>query len=357
MQSSLCLSIAALVLGGCARARERPPADDAPPTSTDAGTTPDAGEVPPPPADDPVEPVWRPDAAEARVKSPNQRMHFTAGLPFRILADGNDPLAYECPPGHPPYNCPDSAMTFYIDGAVAGIRPPDPANQNLWELRMPGGLPAGDHVLTVRFQPHAAPAVDGLVPIYIHVDPLPAHAHTVSLTSDVVLSGANDLEWTDTIAIGHRQPGRAVPGYAGNVTIHNSFVTGLAAFDNQVGIDITTTGAVDIAGSIFEATAPLHLVVNGSAPIRIVGNELRSTNYVTYVSADPSRSPILDVSGSTSGATVMQGNNIAAGIVRIAGMPGWQIGGLRDSQSNIFIGPRCVLQLDDSPNATIQGNY
>src|SRR5215470_13544793 len=233
MQStSLCLSIAAVVLGGCARTRERPPADDAPPTTTDAGTTPDAGVVPPPPTDDPVEPVWRPNAAEARVKSPNQRMHFTAGLPFRILADGNDPLAYECPPGHPPYNCPDSAMTFYVDGAVVGTRLPDPGNQNLWELRMPGGLTPGDHVLTVRFQPHATPAVDGLVPIYIHVDPMPTHAHTVNLTSDVVLSGATDLDWTDTIVIGNGHTVHAAPGYSGKVAIRDSFVTGLAAFDN-----------------------------------------------------------------------------------------------------------------------------
>jgi hypothetical protein len=97
--------------------------------------------------------------------------------------------------------------------------------------------------------------------------------------------------------------------------------------------------------------------VNGSAPITLRDNELRSTNYVTYVSSDPNRSPILELSGSTSGAKVMQGNNIGAGIVKITGMPGWQIGGLADSQSNIFVGPRCVLDLDDSSNAKIQGNY
>jgi hypothetical protein len=53
----------------------------------------------------------------------------------------------------------------------------------------------------------------------------------------------------------------------------------------------------------------------------------------------------------------MQGNNLAAGIVHITSMAGWQVGGLRDSQSNVFIGPRCMLDLDGSPNAVIQGNY
>jgi hypothetical protein len=284
-------------------------------------------------------------------------MHFTAGLPFRILADGNDPRAYECPPGHPPYACPDSSMAFAIDGQVVGTVPPDPDNYDLWELRLPAGLPAGDHVLTVRFTPHDAPAVDGLVPVRIHVDPMPAHARTVDLSSDLVLTGGTDLDWSDALVRGHGHKVTAAPGYTGKITIHDSFVTGLAAFDNQIGLDVTTTGAVDLSNSIFEATAPLRLVVNGSAPVSITGNEFRSTNYVTYVSADPTRSPILDLAGNTSGAKTMQGNNVGGGIVRITGMAGWQIGGLHDAQGNIFVGPRCVLDLDGSPEATIQGNY
>jgi hypothetical protein len=350
----------AVMFGGCGGGTNGSDADSGPSggSSTGGGSDGSGGTVgQPPPTTDPVERPWGPNDVEARVKSPGQRMHFTAGLPFRILADANDPMAYECPPGHPPYACSDSSVTFLIDGAAVGTVPPDPNNQNLWELRLPGGLSAGDHVITVRFQPHAAAPVDGLVPVYIHVDPVPVHANTVTLTSDLVLSGSTDLVWDDAVVRGNGHTVRAAPGYSGKVLIHDSLVTGLAAFDNQLGVDVTTTGGVDISGSIFEATAPLRLVVNGSAPISLVGNELRSTNYVTYVSADPTRSPILDISGSTTGTKMMQGNNIGAGIVHITGMSGWQIGGLRDSQSNIFIGPRCVLNLEDSPNATIQGNY
>src|SRR4051812_42636211 len=53
----------------------------------------DAG--PAPNAIDPVEPVWPHNHAAARVKSPGQQMHFTAGLPFRILADAFDPNDYQ----------------------------------------------------------------------------------------------------------------------------------------------------------------------------------------------------------------------------------------------------------------------
>jgi hypothetical protein len=314
-------------------------------------------DVGPPPSEDPVEPVWHFSSVEARVKSPGQRMHFTVGLPFRFLADANDPLAYECPPGHPPYVCTDSSVAFFVDGAMVGSAAPDANNQDLWELRMPGGLSLGDHVLTVRFTPHAAAAVDGLVPIYIHVDPMPSHANQVNLTSDLVLSGNTDLNWTDAVVTGNGHKVTSAPGYTGQVIIKNSMVTGLAAFDNQIGIAVTTSSTVDIESSIFEATAPLQLAVNGSAPITISNNEFRSTNYVTYVSADPTRSPILALSGNTSGAKVMQGNNIGAGIVLITGMSGWQIGGLHDHLSNILVGPRCVIDLENSPNATIQGNY
>jgi hypothetical protein len=355
-----------LALVGCSKGRsgaggddtgggdDGPPTDGSDPGGSDAGMT---GPVEPPPAIDPIEPVWPQDRVAARIKSPGQRMKFTAGLSFRILADANDPRQWECPPGSPPYVCSDSSMTFYVDGQPVGTVPPDPNNQNLWELRLPNGLSAGDHVLTVKFKPHAVATIDGWVPIYIHVDPMPTKARTVSLTADLVLSGTQNLDWTDTIVKGNGFSVRAASGYSGKVTIKNSFVTGLASFDNKIGIDVTTSGGVEIDGSTFEATAPLRLAVNGTSPVTIRNSEFRSTNYVTYVSSDPNKSPILDISGNTSGAKVMQGNNVGAGIVRISGMSNWQIGGLKDSLGNVFIGPRVVLELNSSSNAQVQGNY
>src|SRR5690349_15446809 len=49
-----------------------------------------------------VEPLTSPIAVYTRVKSPGPQMHFTAGLPFRFLADAYDPNEFTCPPGHPP---------------------------------------------------------------------------------------------------------------------------------------------------------------------------------------------------------------------------------------------------------------
>lgn len=367
VRSTFTGGVVALVLAACSA--RSPALTDASSRPTDAASPGDGqalsdGRLPdgPPPVESPIEPVWRSDINAARVKSPGQRMRFTAGLPFRMLADGQDVNAYLCPsvgppPARPPYVCPDSSMAFFVDGKRVGAVPPDPGNENLWELRLSQGLPVGDHVITVQFAPHNAPPVDGSVPVYITVEPRPDHAKVIELTSDILLTGNTDLNWIDATVIGNGHKVTAAAGHTGKIAISNSFVTGLSSFDSGEGIDVTTQGAVEITGSIFEATGPVRFVVNGNAPIAINGNEFRSTNFVTFVSADPTRSPILNLAGNTSGTKVMRGNNFAAGIVLITGMSNWQIGGLSNRDSNIFIGPRCLLDLEGGSAAKIQGNY
>jgi hypothetical protein len=65
---------------------------------------------------------------------------------------------------------------------------------------------------------------------------------------------------------------------------------------------------------------------------------------------------VLELAGSGVGAKVMQGNRIGAGVVRVRG-DGWQIGGLAAGEGNVLIGPRVVLEMIDSSNSTVQGNY
>ncbi len=307
---------------------------------------------------DPVEPLYNPSGASTRIKSPAPQMHFTAGLPFRFFADSFDPNDWMCPPGHPPYACPDSSENFYVDGNLVGTLPPNANNYNYWELRLPSGLTAGDHTLTVSFIAHnsGGVAVNGAVPVYIHIDAAPTHANTVNLNSDLVLSGSTNLNWTDTTVHGNGFKVTTASGYTGSITINNSFIHGLSTYDG-FSIDANTSGSVDIQNSIFEATAPLRLVVSGSGNIVIKNNEFRSNNYVTYVSSDPDKSPILDIAGSTTGSKIMQGNNFGGGIVSINGMGGWQIGGLSDGQGNVFMGPRAVLKLTNASSGTLQGNY
>jgi len=314
-------------------------------------------------ADDPIEPIWNDLGGNAtRIKSPAQHMHFIAGLPIRILADALDVNAWVCPPGHPPYVCPGSEERFYVDGQLVGSVPPSEDDFNLWELRLPAGLAAGDHVLTVKFVPYnqstggGGTPINGFVPVTIHVDPAPVHGGTITLTQNLVLSGTTDLNWTDKTFIGNGFKVTSAANYTGHVTIQDSFVSGLGSF-NVAGMDVTTTSAITIQNSTFEATGAMRFAAQGSAPLTVRNNELRANNMVTFVANDPSVPVMLELVGSTTGAKVVQGNRLGAGMLNINGGSGWQIGGLNAGDGNVVIGARAVLHIINSSNDNIQGNY
>jgi hypothetical protein len=289
-------------------------------------------------------------------------MHYTAGLPFRMLADVRDTNAWMCPPGHPPYVCAGTQEGFYIDGRLVGTIPPSATDFNLWELRLPSGLAAGDRVITVTYVPYnsstggGGAAIDGEIPVTIHVDAPPAHANTFILRKDMTLSGSTDLNWSDATVIGNGFKVVASPGWVGRVIIQNSFVHGLGSY-GVLGINVATSGSIAIQGTTFEATGAMKFGSQGSAPITVTNNELRSNNLFNYVSNDPTVPVVLELDGSTSGAKVVQGNRIGSGILMLNGGNGWKVGGLTAGQDNVFMGARAVLELMDSSNDTIQGNY
>jgi hypothetical protein len=289
-------------------------------------------------------------------------MHFTAGLPFRMLADVRDTNAWQCPPGHPPYVCAGTQERFYVDGLLAGTAAPSSTDFNLWELRLPNGLTAGDHVVTVTYVPYnpntgsGGTPINGEIPITIHVDAMPSHSGTVALTQDLVLSGSTDLDWSDKTVIGNGFKVTSTAGWSGRVNIQNSFVHGLGGF-NVPGIDVATSGSLSIQGSTFEATGAMRFGAQGSAAITVKNNELRSNNLFNYSSDNPSVPVILELDASASGAKLVQGNRIGAGMLLINGGDGWQIGGVAAGEGNIFMGPRAVLQITDSSNDEVQGNY
>jgi hypothetical protein len=311
---------------------------------------------------DPIEPIWREVATQTRVKSPAQHMRFTARTPLRLLADALDLNAGLCPPGHPPYVCPGVEERFYVDAALVGTVPPNPDDYNLWELRLPNGLLEGDHVLTVKYVPYnpsthgGGTPIDGSVPVTIHIDPAPVHGGTVTLTHNLVLSGSTDLNWTDKTVIGNGFTVTSADGYAGHVIVEGSNVTGLGSF-TAVGIDLSTSASISIQHSIFEATGAMRFGAEGHATLTVKDNELRANNMVTYEASDPSVPVMLELVGNTSGARVVQGNRVGAGMLRINGGNGWQIGGLNAGEGNVLIGARAVLDLVNSSHDTIQGNY
>jgi hypothetical protein len=312
---------------------------------------------------DPIEPPWNEQGGNAtRIKSPAPHMHFTAGVPLRILADALDTDAWVCPPGHPPYVCPGTEERFFVDGQLVGTAPPSTVDFNLWELRLPNGLPEGDHVLTVKYVPYnqatggGGTPINGFVPITIHIDPAPVHGGTITLTQNLVLSGATDLDWTDKTIIGNGFRVTSAANYTGRVLIQGSMIRGLGNF-TATGIDVTTSGTVSIQNSLFEATGAMRFAAQGSATLTVKDNELRANNMITYVADNPAVPVTLELVGGTSGAKVVQGNRLGGGMLRINGGSGWQIGGLGAGEGNVLIGVRAVLDLADTSHDNIQGNY
>lgn len=324
------------------------PAPTEPPTCVDCVT-------------DPIEAPWSEvGPAATRIKSPAQHMHFTEGAPFRILADARDPNAWMCPPGHPPYVCPDTQVRFFVNGELVAFATPSATDFNLWEARLPNGLPAGDHVLTVAYVPYnpstgaGGTPVQGLAPVTIHVDPAPVKSGTVTLTENVVLSGATPLDWSDVTVVGNGFTVTAAANYSGNIVIDNAMVTGLGNFTAR-GIDIATSGSVTVEGSVFEATGGMRFTAQGTLTVR--DNELRANNLFTYVSNNPDVPVVLELASSTAGGKTVHGNRLGAGILRIRGGSLWQIGGLAAGEGNVLMGPRAVLEIVNSSNNRIQGNY
>jgi hypothetical protein len=133
-------------------------------------------------------------------------------------------------------------------------------------------------------------------------------------------------------------------------------IRGLGSFSTP-GISVATSGSVSIQDSIFEATGAMQFATQGGATVTVRNNELRANNLITYVADDPSVPVVLELSAGNGGARTVQGNRIGGGLLRINGGDGWQIGGLAAGEGNVLIGVRAVLDLVNSSNDLIQGNY
>ena len=292
-----------------------------------------------------------PRGAFVGYKSPASGMHFTEGIPIRVLADAIDPGGWQ----GKTRKMEAEETRFYVDGKLVATVPPLPTGYNYFETILTG-LKVGPRVLTLE-STNFGGGVATSDPVTITIDPPARRAKTLTLAQDLVLDGATDLDWTDTVVDGKGFKVRSAPGWKGSVVIRGSFVTGLGAWTTP-GIDVKTSGgSVTIERSVFEGTGAVFVGVDGTGGMTIRSNEFRSSNLIKFVSSNPSRSPVFRATGNASGTKVFQSNRVGAGILEFEGMSGWLIGGDTDAESNIFIGPRCVLNLLRCRSVRVIGNY
>jgi hypothetical protein len=293
-------------------------------------------------------------------KSPGPGMHFTEGQPLIVFADLFD--------SHSGYGFIINGVGWpqlqvlvdgvvQIDGATGKDTAPganmldgngnaSPVDFNRFSV---SGLAAGTHQVVVRGLFAPPPDSDGATvdsePIVIFVDPVPAGLTMMSLTGNVT----GTVNWNNVFVVGN--------GYTvapTSISIKNSLVTGLGSLTTP-GID-GAVSSVDIEGSIFEATGAVHLKTTGDAIVK--NSEFRANNLIAFDASDPDASPAVQFSGTSSQSKTFQGNAIGAGRLVFDGTSNWLIGGDTDDQTNILIGPRCSIYVQNGgTNITIRGNY
>lgn len=287
-------------------------------------------------------------------------MTFTEGLPVRVLADGIDINGWQNPEGQ----MEALEVRFYVDGVLKVTDGPS-RGYNHFEAVLTG-LNAGAHTLTTESSNYGGVTKTSPFPVTIVIEPAPAKASTINLSADLVLSGSTNLDWQNVRVNGNGFRVTSASGWTGNIIIRNALITGLAVTALEVpnttnagspGIDVTTGGSVTIESSVFEWNGANYFRVNGSGAVSVRHNEFRASAYIPFVSSDPERSPVLQFQGPSTGVKVFQANKVGAGYLYVIGMSNWLIGGDYDSLSNVLIGPRINIRVDNSANIRIKGNY
>ncbi len=303
-----------------------------------------------------LRPAAAAETRELHFKSPAPGMRFTAGLPLQVWADiiPRD----DDHPGWPQAEC------RWDDQPVGSRVYGNNQAYDYFPFTVPGALVTpGRHTLTLSGFGRGGPTRPPQQALTIEIDRWPTDKRVVEITADTTFT---DLNWTDVAVRGN---GHTV-SVKGSLTIKRSLITGLGSLaivdpshadpDSAKmvqGLAAALTGPVDVEDSIFEATGAVRLAIDGDGPVAIVNNEFRANNFIKFVPSRPDASPVIEISGKNATAKRFQGNRIAAGIVRFDGMSNWRIGGATDAQSNVLIGPRCVLALDNCHDLHVIGNY
>jgi hypothetical protein len=229
---------------------------------------------------------------------------------------------------------------------------------------MSTGVTAGTYEVYARTVTPEGSRESVHIPITV-IDVPPHSGPNLDLSSDRVLGGTESLEILGmpgaralvTSSNGSRIT--SAPGWSGHLTIRNADIIGLGSMDVPA-IEVTAQGTntIEISGSVFDRCGPLGLTANDQAPVILQGNTIQP-NTLTPVNSEADYAgshPSITVSGSSSAAKRFQGNNVGVSFVRFD-TNHWLVGGDTDAEANVIIGVRATLELINSVDNTIRGNF
>lgn len=291
---------------------------------------------------------------------PVSGQHFLAPAALRVFVSAQDINNW-------PNKNRAASVEFMVDDTVAATIPGDQSEYWIYKTTL-SGVADGSHRIWVRGH-----FVDGKVfdsaAALISVDTPPAYGQVVNLAADVSLSGAQNYELIGSPGARVRINGngfkiRSTANWTGRLTLKYVDVTGLGMlYDSTPGISVTTTQSVDIENSIFDSTNALDLGLEGAAAGIIRTNEFRSNMFMAVGQypiniGDPpeTTNPAITLRGGSTAQHYFQGNNIGLSNVYVSRTRNWLFGGTTDAESNILIGPRVGIELEDGTGTRIRRN-
>jgi hypothetical protein len=256
-------------------------------------------------------------------------------------------------------------VDFYLGTMMVGSVPAKDGAADYYQLDVPN-VAAGTYELSVRSLLKSGTVESFHVPVVVIDPPSGNGITTMTLTSDLVLSGNMNFELIGTAdkpAVLTSTNGSRIHsagGWTGHLKIQHADIIGLGKMDVP-GIEVTVGGnnALEISDSIFDACGPPKLGAEGQATIAFNRNML-SPNILTPVNDQPDYGdshPSLWFTGSSNALKTFQGNNIGVSFVRFERSSHWTVGGDHDADGNILIGVRAGMEFDTVSNITIRGNF
>ena len=302
---------------------------------------------------------FQPQPAGARwvkMVSPVSGQRFTAPATLRVFAAAFNPSGTACGADGSADRCADR-VDFLVDDVVAASVPKGQSEYWVFKGTITG-VAAGTHRIRARAiytNPAATLESDEMT---VTIDPAPAYAQTVTLTQDMVLSGAQNYELVGAAGARIRLNGNgrkitSTSNWTGRLTLRH-----VDLFDLGV-IDVATSNTATVEDCVFDSTDSLSLYLTGAATASIRRNDFRS-NMRMQESQQPefgsdASYPAVRISGNSTAAKVFQANSIGIGWADFRNADNWLIGGA-GADGNVVIAPRGGIWAQNMARTTIRGN-
>lgn len=186
----------------------------------------------------------------------------------------------------------------------------------------------------------------------------------LGVSEDLVLSGDDVLDLRGTPERPCRvdangQTIRTRGDWTGRIVARHCEFRGLGSA-TAPALDLAAAGdgeAIVIEQSMFHACGAVHLANHGNSATVFRGNHLRASSYVPVTNLPSSSPPIFRATGTSAAQKLFQGNRIDKSVVLFENTHNWLIGGPRDEDANLLIGPRASLSIHRSSAMLVRGNY